>query len=386
MERLKIIINWKIILIFAISIFGAAAIIYYQYQEHVRLNTLSLTNVSRITQAAINSDRVQSVVNNPSDSNNPDLIRLREQLSFIANSVDYVRYVYLMALGPQGLYFIADSQPKYYNGVATDPSELAEFGEVYTIKDENILDVVYGKKPITISTGQDKWGHFVSSALPIYSKNNDNIIAVIGIDIDQQTWHRSINSGITPTLVFISILFLVEIFLYINYLKTEQNRNYLLYLSSILDSSQDAIISLDLKGVVRSWNQGAETIFGYKKSEIVGKNISLTVPKDKQWEIENCLAQAKIGKGVVIPKTERINKDGSVIIVFLTTSPIINHDGEFVGVSIIAHDDTTEYKHLTELQAKNNQLEKMNKLLVGREIQMVKLKTEINRLRQGVKS
>jgi two-component system CheB/CheR fusion protein len=109
-------------------------------------------------------------------------------------------------------------------------------------------------------------------------------------------------------------------------------------LSAIVDSADDAIISQDLNGVIRTWNVGAEKIFGYTAGEVVGRPIFLLVPPGHVDEVPDILRRISQGEHIEHFETVRMRKDGTVIPVSLTFSPIKDASGAVVGASKIAHD------------------------------------------------
>jgi PAS domain S-box-containing protein len=111
-------------------------------------------------------------------------------------------------------------------------------------------------------------------------------------------------------------------------------------LAAIVDSSDDAIVSKDLNGIVTSWNRAAERMFGYTAEEIVGSSIRLIIPADRQSEEDEVLHEIKRGRGVTHFETVRRHKDGSEVPISLTVSPIHAADGTVIGVSKIARDIT----------------------------------------------
>ena len=111
-------------------------------------------------------------------------------------------------------------------------------------------------------------------------------------------------------------------------------------LAAIVESSDDAIVSKDLNGIIRSWNKGAERIFGYSAEEMVGKPIITLIPGDRHAEEELILERIRSGQRVEHFETTRVRKDGRHINVSLTISPIKNDRGEIVGASKIARDVT----------------------------------------------
>jgi len=116
-----------------------------------------------------------------------------------------------------------------------------------------------------------------------------------------------------------------------------------LRLAAIVESSDDAIVSKDLDGVITSWNAGAERIFGYLAEEIIGKPITILIPPDRQKEEEAIMARIRSGQRVDHYQTVRQRKHGSLIDVSLTISPVRNAQGKVIGASKIAR-DITEHK------------------------------------------
>jgi PAS domain S-box-containing protein len=122
----------------------------------------------------------------------------------------------------------------------------------------------------------------------------------------------------------------------------QQIGEYRARLASIIDSSQDAIISKSLDGTVISWNKGAERIYGYTSEEMVGKNISLLAPKDRPDEIPHILERIRLGESVEHFESVRISKDGRRLDVFVSVSPIRQPDRTVIGASAIARDITAQ--------------------------------------------
>ena len=111
-----------------------------------------------------------------------------------------------------------------------------------------------------------------------------------------------------------------------------------LRLAAIVDSSEDAIVSKDLDGIVQTWNRSAERMFGYADEEIVGRPIRTIIPADRQSEEDGVLSTIRAGRAVEHFETIRQRKDGSLIEISLTVSPVRAADGTVVGASKIARD------------------------------------------------
>jgi PAS domain S-box-containing protein len=127
--------------------------------------------------------------------------------------------------------------------------------------------------------------------------------------------------------------------------------------ASIVNSSDDAIISKTLQGIVTSWNHGAEMVFGYKAEEIIGKPIALLIPSELLPEERSIIEQIRAGQSVQHYETRRIRKDGELIYVSLTISPIKDFTGKIVGASKIIRDVTERVKAREEIERLNANLE-----------------------------
>jgi PAS domain S-box-containing protein len=122
----------------------------------------------------------------------------------------------------------------------------------------------------------------------------------------------------------------------------EQLGEYRSRLASIIDSSEDAILSKDLNGIITSWNRGAERIYGYTAEEIVGKNISLLTPGDRPDEISEILKKIARGESTEHYESVRVTKDGRLLNVSISVSPLHDAAGKIVGASAIARDITSQ--------------------------------------------
>jgi PAS domain S-box-containing protein len=118
-----------------------------------------------------------------------------------------------------------------------------------------------------------------------------------------------------------------------------------LRLAAIVASADDAIIAKDLNGTITSWNQAAERIFGYTEAEAIGQSIRLIIPPDRQNEEDEVLRQISAGQIVDHFETVRVRKDGRLINVSLTISPLKTASGRIIGASKIAR-DITQHKRL----------------------------------------
>ncbi|MBI2872679.1 MAG: PAS domain S-box protein, partial [Chloroflexi bacterium] len=112
------------------------------------------------------------------------------------------------------------------------------------------------------------------------------------------------------------------------------------FLAAIVQSSEDAVISQTLDGTITSWNPAAEKMFGYTEKEALGKPMSLIATRDRLREFETIIDQVKRGEKVERYETQRRRRDGSVVDVSVTVSPVRNERGELIGLSAIDRDIT----------------------------------------------
>lgn len=110
------------------------------------------------------------------------------------------------------------------------------------------------------------------------------------------------------------------------------------HFAAIVESSQDAVVSKNLEGVIQSWNAAAERMFGYKAEEIIGRPVLVLIPADRQHEEAEILRRIRSGERIDHFETVRQHKDGRLLDISLTISPVKDKDGQIIGASKIARD------------------------------------------------
>ena len=128
-------------------------------------------------------------------------------------------------------------------------------------------------------------------------------------------------------------------------------------LAAIVESSDDAIISKDLNGIITTWNTGAERIFGYAAREVIGQSVTILVPPDRVDEVRGILERIRRGERVHHFETVRRRKDGTLLDISLTVSPIIDESGNVVGASKVARDISERKRAEDALREKDDALE-----------------------------
>jgi PAS domain S-box-containing protein len=115
-------------------------------------------------------------------------------------------------------------------------------------------------------------------------------------------------------------------------------------LAAVVESSDDAIISQNISGIIETWNKGAEQLYGYKSEEIIGKPVSVLIPPEKKDDFPMIIKQLKQGRKVEHYETKRMTKNGRIVDVSITISPIRNDEGKIIGASKVARDITDRKK------------------------------------------
>ncbi len=151
------------------------------------------------------------------------------------------------------------------------------------------------------------------------------------------------------------------------------------YLASIVESSEDAIIGKSCEGVIRSWNRGAERLYGYTASEMIGQSIFRLVSQDRSNEVTDFLDRVRRGQGIERHETVRVRKDGRLIDVFVTIFPLKDADGRVAGAATIARDITELKRAQEERQRSFEQLRALAARLQGaREEERTRVAREIH--------
>jgi PAS domain S-box-containing protein len=152
-----------------------------------------------------------------------------------------------------------------------------------------------------------------------------------------------------------------------------QTEQQLRFLASIVQFSDDAIVSKNLDGIITSWNEGAERIFGYTAEEAVGRPITIIIPQDRQDEERTILTRIRRGERTEHFETVRQHKRGSLIWVSLTISPVKNAEGKIVGASKIARDITEQKRTSDQIATLAREAEHRSKNLLANVQAMVNL-------------
>ena len=144
-----------------------------------------------------------------------------------------------------------------------------------------------------------------------------------------------------------------------------ESEQRLRWLASIVEFSDDAIVSKNLDGIITSWNRGAERVFGYTAEEVIGQPITIVIPQDRQDEERVILTRIRRGERIDHFETVRQRKHGSLIVVSLTVSPVKDAEGKIVGASKIARDITEQKRSQEQIATLAREAEHRSKNLLA---------------------
>ncbi|MDR6782793.1 PAS domain S-box-containing protein [Pedobacter africanus] len=134
-------------------------------------------------------------------------------------------------------------------------------------------------------------------------------------------------------------------------------------LAAIVNSSDDIIISKTLEGIITSWNPTAERVFGYQEKEAIGRHISIIIPPDRFQEEDYIISQIKNGRKIDHFETVRMGKDGKLVQLSITVSPVIDENGKIIGASKIARDISAQVISQHAARQYTERLEIMNMVM-----------------------
>ena len=145
----------------------------------------------------------------------------------------------------------------------------------------------------------------------------------------------------------------------------QEGEQRLRWLAAIVESSDDAIVSKNLDGIITSWNTGAQRVFGYTAAEAVGQPVTIVIPADRQGEEREILTRIRRGEHIDHFETIRHRKDSTLIVVSLSVSPVRNAEGQIIGASKIARDITQQKRSQEQIATLAREAEHRSKNLLA---------------------
>jgi len=360
-------VKWLTIISLIVLIGGSILIIFL---DRAREKSVSkqLSIIANSVTMAVNPDRIINLKGDLTDKNNPDYQRLREQLQKVAQAIkeEGVKWIYTMKMVDGKIIFLVDSVPEGEFGHS-------EPGDEYKNPPQEFKTVFAEGKLLVTSVYTDQWGKFVSILIPIKDFNSGEIVSVIGFDIDYSFWKSQINKTRIMAEGVIMLVWVLIIALYLFFsTRFEKSRDLIESeerFKVITESTLDPIIMMDKNGLIVLWNQAAEKVFGYTKTEAIGKSLHHLIIPPQKYNVEhseklNTFAQT--GQSPVfgqVLELETISKSGQSIDIELSISGV-KIKGQDYAIGVI-RDISIRKENEKLLNEKNKAMENQQKAILN---------------------
>ena len=282
--------------------------------------------------SAINIEHVSSIKGDPSDIENPDYRRLKEQLANIESSDEKIRFVYLMNQNSEGkIIFLVDNE-------SPDSEDYSAPGDIYSDPSPELIELFNSGENLVEGPIEDEWGTWISALVPISDSQGEDIIAVFGMDIDAGTWRQNvIVKTLFPVGMTVSsfLLLALLIILWRNRNIISASRKELFDLKnfneSIVQNAAEGIIVTDKSGKITYANPALQNMLGCSLEEMIGLNWFDFVPESMKERAQK--ADLDRSRGI----SERYelalqSNNGYAIPLQISASPRYDsQSGEYIG-------------------------------------------------------
>ncbi len=344
------------ILIFSLVILGFF-IIWLSIKSINREMKDNLLQRAGIVAQSINRNRLRNLSGSPQDINNPDYIRIKEQLRKIRESQSKCKFLYLMGQKETGeVFFYVDSQ-------SPDSKDYAPPGLIYEEVSEDYLEVFNNLKAKTVGPVEDRWGRLMTGLIPITDSETGKKIAVLGMDVTTDYWKRAILKRTAPLTILIVISVLLVYYIQqLRILKNQEKAEEQIkkreeQYQALFEQAADGILIGNESGIIIDANKSIATITGYDKEELIGTSINIlfsdTELKEKPFDYKAVLE----GK-TVLNERQVLRKDGFLITIEMNTKKV--GDGR---LQAFFRDITERKKNEKVIQEKNEELREINEML-----------------------
>ncbi|MFQ3548412.1 MAG: PAS domain S-box protein, partial [Armatimonadota bacterium] len=356
------------LLLFITLFFGWLFTNKYGNTEYVHL-VEQIKNSTNISAKAIDISKIENDYSTFIPEN-LEYNLLNQRLRKMKNTSTDIRYVYLMTVEGNKIYFIADNIP--FDSPEYEPYNDKE-GNLYRDAPEELKLIVKGKQNVATSEYKDEWGNWLSAFAVVQYGNNGKPSYILGIDYpinkvkSNITFHRLQGIGLTLVLIFIFTI----LFYYFEkkewYLEYVSNTNKQLqekeeYLANTLHSIGDGVISTDSNGNINRMNEVAERLTGWKFEDAKGLHITevLNIVNTKTREAFENPAEKALKEGIIVDlanHTTLISKDGTEYHIADSCSPIRDNNKDIIGAVLVFRDVSEEYRRRKELAQERKRLE-----------------------------
>jgi PAS domain S-box-containing protein len=380
MKKNKI-IKLRIILFFAIIVYLFLFFFYIKnvWNDSLEEKSRRVKDFTKTIEIGLSGEMIKLLTSTPQDIGSIPYGSIKDRLVRFKQIDKEVFFVYLMAKRDEKIYFMADSEPG-------DSKNYSYPGQYFQEAESIIYDSFEKNEIIITKPTIDRWGTWVSVLAPI--KNNEGqTVAVLGIDYPADEWTKQAifsasATGLIGTIILvIFILFYIIIEMAINSKIKEQHleKNKMRY-ESLIKQSRTFIweVDLDLKYIYVSDN--SKDIIGYNPTELVGKKTVFDLhPKEGLEKFkEDVLGVIKRKEKINNLENPMVTKKGEVVWVLSSGVPVLDKNGTLKAYRGSDMDITERKKSVDDMQ-------KINKFMIGRELRMIDLKKEIVALKEQLR-
>jgi len=364
------------------SIFIILAGVAYYLSTKITSNKFKheLSDAINISLAAVNPERVKNFSGLPSDINMTDYVRVKDQLYRLGLVFEHegIDSVYLMRVQGDEVWFLVDS-------FLPDEARYSGPGEKYFDPPKEVIDVFNSGTLMMAGPYSDEYGTFLSYFAPIRIFLTNEIIGVVGVDIDYTVYKDQIFQANFYSLFLVFGLY-IFILLLLLYFKIRDKASADLSesegkINAIAQATTDGICMTNSSNQIIFWNKAAERLFGYSIKNAIGKNITAIIPNysgefltTQQNSIQQEISRDYTSSSLI--ELETHSKTGKPIIIEMSIAQIKIKD-ELFNVNV--------FRDITKRKKREDDSEKLNRYMVGRELKMIELKKQIKELQEEIK-
>ncbi|MEI6627208.1 MAG: PAS domain S-box protein [bacterium] len=371
------------LLLFAVLLTLSVWYVFYVWNKSLLITSEITLNLSLAAESMLPRDALNKLSLNTTDLEKKEYQQLKTSLLNLIKLNTNARFAYLYTQVEDKLFFIADSEP-------VDSKDYSPPGQEYSEANPQYHKPFTTKQPLITTPATDRWGTWVSVLVPIVDYETKKITAVFAMDYPANKWHNEAFLKTDQAGILVIILFLI---LYIFY-NIEKNANKIKQnaemFRSFSSSVKEAVAITNAENKVILWNKTAEKMFGYAESEILKRNLNEYIIADENKNgtknILNITSPDENGELGKIIDLRVKNKLGKKFIVELSVSMVkINNQTHSICVMRDISSRKEVEEKLIKSNEKNSQMlaesEKLNRLMVNREIKMMELKKIISDLK-----
>lgn len=357
-------------------------LIYQNFLGRIKLAT-------DISLAAVNPNSVKNLAELlPEDiSQNQDYLRVKNQIIKLGDSLalDGIDAIYLLTINGGTLYFIAESTPEG-EPLAVSP------GKIYIKPPQEAYWAFANNQAYYTKKYSDEFGTYISLFAPIEDSTNGEQISVLGVDVDYHHYQASLAKAlIIFWLIWLTVAILVFlVFLYLRNMRKRRNEFKIneQRIRAISDAVSDAVVVVNNENKIIFWSRVSEKVFklprskalGHKFSELVKPAMVLDIEAEKHIpDFEFSVNKNLVGKLFEFRLKENAGTSSEYYELSFSSADV-GSERYLVGVF---HDISSRMREEFELQHQKSELEKLNNLMIGRELKMIELKKELDSLKNA---